>query len=313
MKLFPILTTITLAALLSIGTASLAQAGGGQFHPVNFSYGQVVSGRLLPIEVTIMDDAMNGPASGEEFQIVAHNDLPGSGCQTSQKIADGQGLIKGSCKADVNGRFVFEIQPVTKNKVQNGVTMEVYFTDQPSSTGFSDQGSKSVDKYEGVIVHTPTSVNLGEKFTIEVKLKKDGQVLSDSSQIQSVIWTTMKGGLITHSGVDGNRQMTVSVDQTGTVVSAKATLKSGETLNVPSKSIVVKMAASPKPVVSASAQPKASAVPEVKKMISASASPSASTAPEITPSPVATPQPAPEQPAPKKWWQRFMDRIIFWK
>lgn len=317
--------------VLLILFASPAHAGGGQYHPVNFSWGQTVNGRSIDIEMEIHNDGMTAFATGEEFAIVAHHDLPGVSCETTQRIADSQGRIKGRCKADAYGHFVFDIQPVTKASVQNGVEVDVYFSSQGSSTGFPDQGSvPSVEKYEAVIVQSPSSAKLNQQFTVEAKAKKDGQILDDTSMISVVRWTVLKGSMVTFASEDSsavNRKLRVLSEDKNTVIMAEVTLKSGEILKTPSKALIF-------------AWPTVQTVTTVKATETAKASPTSS--PKATATPKATPKVTPalvadidasaeaeiveqtteaqvettvaaETSVRMPWWKRVLNWLQWWK
>lgn len=311
---------------LMIVPAQIARAGGGQYRPITFSHQEVIKGRSVNIEVEIQKDNFSGPASGEDFEIEAHHDLPGASCQTTQRTADSQGRIKGSCKADGNGRFVFQIKPVSKISVQSGVTFEVFFAQESTATGFQDQGSKSTDNYEAIIVQNPSSVTKGERFTVEVKLKRDGQITGDDAKVQSARWQVLKGGMVTYSSEDGsNRKLSVSVDDSSTVIKADVTLTSGEQLFTSSKAIQLK--AEPKATSNPTTLPKPTASPKLApsplpvKPTTASVSAdknveleviSASDTAEIMPQNQEENH-IDEVKKAEPWWKRLRNWLFFWR
>ena len=261
-----------------------AYAGGGQYHPLNFSWGQVIVGQSINIEMEVYKDDMSAHATGEEFEIIAHHDLPGASCETTQRIADNDGKIKGSCHASGYGTFVFDVQPVSRQNIQGSVTIDVIFSQQPTETGYTDQGSQSVNQTEAVILQSPASAELGKQFVIEVKAKKNGQIQDDTSLIQSVRWTVLRGSMVSLGSVEGagNRKLNIFTDDRGTVLIADVTLNTGEQIKTPSKAISFISPASP----------------TIRANPSTSASASPTTSPQASPQPSSSPKTASPKPSP---------------
>lgn len=276
-KAFSLFSTISVLSFFALITPPSALAGGGQYHPMNFSWGQVVNGKSINLEVQIQKDDYSGFASGEDFEFVAHHDLSGADCSTSQRTADGNGVVKGTCKSDGTGRFVFDVQPITKQSVQGGSSFEIYFTNQASNNGFSDQTSKSVDQVTAVIVQSPSPATLGKAFSVEVKAQKNNQILDDTSLIQLVRWTVLKGSMVTLGSVEGagNRKLNISVDDRSTIITADVTLKSGEQVKTASKTLKFALhpSPSPSPKTSPRATPNSSITPDQSATVSPSLSP----------------------------------------
>jgi cell division septation protein DedD len=265
--------------------------------------------------MTVYKDDMSSFATGEQFMIVTHGDLPGSSCSLSQATADGQGRIKGSCHSEGTGRFVFEVNSASKQQVQGGSTWEVYFVGG-SSNGYPSQGTQNSDKMEAVILQSPATAELHTNFTIEVKAKKDGQILNDTNLIQSVRWTVLKGSMVVAPGSPssaGNRQLTIFTDDKDTVLTADVTFSSGEQVKTASKTIKFLVPATAQPVASPKVSPTPKASPKSTTANTTQENPNPTEfSPTPTPSPSATPAPA--APAtPQPWWRRLINWLMFWK
>src|SRR6185369_1401737 len=62
------LKTISLAIGLFSLASTTVYAGGGEYHPLNFSYGQVISGRNFNIEMQVNNLNQGGYIVGEDFE-----------------------------------------------------------------------------------------------------------------------------------------------------------------------------------------------------------------------------------------------------
>ncbi|HEX7017581.1 MAG TPA: hypothetical protein VF209_01590 [Patescibacteria group bacterium] len=100
-------------------------AGGGQWHPVNFQHGEVIHQSSFEFIVQ-MNDYRDGnfyPIVGKDFEFVAHKDLNGAYCTTTQRTSDSNGHVKARCGTATYGRFVFDVKPADGSP---GPQFEVY-------------------------------------------------------------------------------------------------------------------------------------------------------------------------------------------
>jgi hypothetical protein len=304
-----------LASLISLGSAF---AGGGEYRPLNFSWGQQISGKSFSPEIEVNDN--NGKVIGETFVFEAQGGLAGASCSTTQGTSDGSGKIKANCKADAYGKFVFTVRPISNPSRNSTVNIDVYFTEpgQGSGSGFPETGSPGV--YQVVVSPNGTTVTQNETFTLEAKLKRpDGSFLSDQEyvqEVQSFRWTVLQGSIVTspsQPSSHGNRVLRYFSPDTGkTVMKVTAVLNNGQTIDSGAFTITTNAKTQPspspttKPKTSATPTPKATTSPKPTASIKPSGSPAASDSTDVSvevstleSSPSPTPEPTPAEPEKK--------------
>lgn len=277
--------------LLNIQTA---MAGGGAVQPLNFSHAQQISGKSFSPEVAIKDPdtGYSTPLSGREYVIQADGSLAGSSCDTTQRISDSSGKIKANCKADVFGKFGFNVIEVSSGA--NHAYFEVYFTE--SSSGFPEQGSTGT--YTANIKQASFSTTLNATFTLEAVLKKDGQVTSNYDDVNFFRWEVLDGSISTLSAKEAKNRVLEFKNTHSGKTTLRVVVMMTDGSRVESGAIVISTVNPPSPT--PVAQPKTESGEQKTGQGSTTSSPSpsvnsspkATAKPSLTPSPVATPSPS---------------------
>lgn len=142
-------------------------AGGGPYQLLTPTHGDWVPGTSAVFEVRVFDyvDGKQGYAVGEKFKFVAHQDLNGANCVTTQDTVDNNGIIRATCSANTTGRFVVHVESLTRTSFGNSPGYEVYFTNNAPRTSPSPTTSTDTVKqspYPVAAKPTPTPSPLAE-------------------------------------------------------------------------------------------------------------------------------------------------------
>lgn len=284
------LLVVTSFIIVGVAVQIFAQpvfAGGGSIQSVNFSEGQQITGKSFGPVIGLKDPATDWsqPWVGQEFSMRAHGDLAGASCDTTQRVTDSQGQIKGNCKADTYGTFVFDV--VAANGNNNG-TFTVHFIEQGQGSGSGFNEQTPAGDYTVHITNGNFSVTPNQVFSLTAQVKQNGQVLSNYDSLQYIRWEVLQGSMSFVGNSDPltlNPQLRI-LDLGKTVIRATAIMKDGRTFQSGSITVTV---AWPAPKATATTNPTTT----TNGSSNSGSSSNTDVSPTSTPSPSSKPTPRP--------------------